>query len=118
MKAILLICLIASLNCNLVDTALCLFKNDKVKSIASGILAAVKENNFNKIIEIALSNLSDVKSIVQNCWNEEPILSKSTGKPPIKICNPVVHYKSCLAFCYNSSNINKANCIKNCKYKC
>ena len=119
MKAILLICLIASLNCNLVDTALCLFKNDKVKTIASDILSALNEKDFNKIIEIALSNFSDIKTIVQNCLNEdEPILQTKTANPPNRFCNPVIRYRSCIAYCNNTPYINKANCRKNCKYGC
>ena len=120
MKAILLICLIASLNCNLVDTALCLIKNDEVKNVVSEILAAIKEKNFNKIIEIALSKFSDFKLIVQNCLTEEPNLQSKTGTVPLpkKICNPLIKYNSCLAFCRNSPYINKANCLRNCKYGC
>ena len=120
MKAILLICLIASLNCNLVDTALCLFTNDKVISIASDILAALKENNFTKIIEIALSKFNDVKLIVQNCLNEEPVLSLKTANypNPRKVCDPRIRYRACLAFCYNQQNINRSDCLKRCKYGC
>ncbi len=120
MKAILLICLIASLNCSLVDTALCLFTNDKVKSIVSDILAALKESNFNKIIEIALSKFSDVKLIVQDCLNEEPVLRSSTAPypNPRRFCNPIIGYRACLAFCYGSDNINRSDCLKHCKYGC
>ena len=81
MKAILLLCLIASLNCNLVDTALCLLQNDKLKSIVSEVIDTLKTQNFNKLIEIVLSNFSDAKSMVLNCLNKEtgdetdPILS-------------------------------------------
>ena len=86
MKAILLLCLIASLNCNLVDTALCLFQNDKLKSIVSEVIDTLKTQNFNKLIEIVLSNFSDAKSMVLNCLNKEtgdetePILLDGTYK--------------------------------------
>ena len=85
MKAILLLCLIASLSCtNLVDTVKCLLKNEKLRSIVSEAIDTVKSNNFNKLIEIGLYNFVDVKLIVQNCLtekrdladDEEPILQK------------------------------------------
>ena len=76
MKAILLLCLIAALNCNLMDTALCLIRNDKIRSLVTEVIDTVKNKNFSKLIEIALSNFKEVKSIALNCLNDEPILKQ------------------------------------------
>jgi hypothetical protein len=74
MKAILLLCLIAALNCNFIDTAFCLIRNDKLRSLVTEVIDTVKNKNFFKLIEIAMSNFQEVKSIVLNCVNDEPVL--------------------------------------------
>lgn len=74
MKAILLLCLIVALNCNLMDTAFCLIRNDKIKSLVSQVIDTIKNKNFSKLIQIALSNFNEVKSIVKNCLDDEPAL--------------------------------------------
>ena len=66
MKAILLLCLIVALNCNLMDTGFCLIRNDKIKSLVSQVIDTIKNKNFSKLIQIALSNFKEVKSIVSN----------------------------------------------------
>ena len=80
MKAILLLCLIAALNCNFIDTAFCLIRNDKLRSLVTEVIDTVKNKNFFKLIEIASSNFEEVKSIVLNCVNKEPIL-KAQSEP-------------------------------------
>ena len=116
MKVIILLCLIISLNCNIFDTALCLFQNEKLRNVVSEVISAVKEKNFNKVIEIALANFNDVRSIAQNCLNEEPNLQTKTGNPPkIKIkCSPD-RIRFCKAYCHNTPNINKSKCLQYCK---
>ena len=115
MKAILILCLIASLNCSFLDTALCLFQNAKIRTIVSEAIEAVKAKDFNKLIQIAFANFNDVKSIVQNCLNGEPILQSKTGKPPssIKIKDPR-RKQFCIAYCNNSPYVSKWLCLQQC----
>ena len=102
MKAILLLCLIAALNCNLMDTAFCLIRNDKIRSVASQVIDTVKNKNFFKLIEIASSNFEEVKSIVLNCVNKEPILKAQSDNDWNKL-NECRDYcgkrKDCLISC-------------------
>ena len=84
MKAILLLCLIVALNCNLMDTAFCLIRNDKIKSLASQVIETIKNKNFSKLIEIALNNFNEVKSIVKNCLDDEPVLKEQSILPSVQ----------------------------------
>ena len=60
------------------DTTLCLIRNDKIKSLVTEVMDTLKSKNFSKLIQIALSNFKEVKSIVLNCVNDdEPILKTS-----------------------------------------
>ena len=56
------------------DTTLCLIRNDKIKSLVTEVMDTLKSKNFSKLIQIALSNFKEVKSIVLNCVNDEPVL--------------------------------------------
>lgn len=99
MKAILLLCLIVALNCNLMDTAFCLIRNDKIKSLVSQVIDTIKNKNFSKLIQIALSNFNEVKSIVKNCLDDEPVL-KEPGWKEIVACRGVCGKdKDCLIRC-------------------
>jgi hypothetical protein len=55
------------------DTAFCLIRNDKIKSLVSQVIDTIKNKNFSKLIQIALSNFNEVKSIVKNCLDDEPV---------------------------------------------
>ena len=61
MKAILLLCLIAALNCDLMDTALCLVGNNKIRSFVSLVIDTAKNQNFFRLFQIALSNYKELK---------------------------------------------------------
>ena len=78
MKAILILCLIASLNCNILEIGMCLFTNGKIISVINEIIKAIKEKNWGNILSIVIFNFEEVKTNAFNCFNEEPILQIST----------------------------------------
>ena len=107
MKAILLLCLIAALNCNFIDTAFCLIRNDKLRSLVTEVIDTVKNKNFFKLIEIAMSNFNEVKSIVLNCVNDEPVLKAASegGWKEIAACRIACGKdKQCLIDCLKASS--------------
>ena len=79
---LLVLCLVASFNCNFVDVASCLLKNKKLVSIVSESINLVKEKKFIELFEFVLSNIKQVKSITLTCLNDEPNLL-FTYIPPI-----------------------------------
>ena len=104
MKAILLLCLIVALNCNLMDTAFCLIRNDKIKSLVSQVIDTIKNKNFSKLIQIALSNFNEVKSIVKNCLDDEPVL-KEVGPATVLACKLACGKdKECLIRCVEAAS--------------
>ena len=73
MKSILILCLLFTINCNLIDISICLVKSDKLRAIIVDVLTSIKEKNWNKILSSALLNLNEVKSVIQNCIEYKPI---------------------------------------------
>ena len=71
MKAILILCLIATLNCNIVDTAFCLIGNEKIRATFTDVVSAIKEKDWNKIFTTIVLNLSDIIDIVRECVTPE-----------------------------------------------
>ena len=74
MKAILLLCLIAALNCDLMDTAFCLIENEKIRKTFSQVSDYIKKGNLYKCMTTITSKFNEIKSIVLNCVNKEQIL--------------------------------------------
>ena len=81
MKAFLFLCILISLNCNIIDTSICLIKNDKLRAIVIETLTAIKEKNWINIISTVLSKFEEVKSIVLKCLEPEP---EPIPQPPSK----------------------------------
>ena len=71
MKAILILCLLATLNCNFIDTAFCLIGNEKIQNTFTEVVSAIKEKDFNEILKIVISNLPDIIDIVGDCVKPE-----------------------------------------------
>ena len=96
MKIILILCLLFTINCNYnyIDISICLVKSDKLRSIIVDVLTSIKEKNWNKIIFSAFIKLSEVKSIVQNCIEPEPIPVEPDSKDDIcaEKCKDEVEY--------------------------
>ena len=63
--------LIATLNCNIVDTAFCLIGNEKIRATFTDVVSAIKEKDWNKIFTTIVLNLSDIIDIVGECVTPE-----------------------------------------------
>lgn len=113
MKAILLLCLITLLNCKFLDIALCLYENDKLRSIATEVVDSFKTNNFNAFIEIVLSNLDNAKAIAQNCINKKTNLKNETYEPNLLQAS-WKEILACRALCGKSDHDCKMKCLDAC----
>ena len=83
---LLVICLIASFNCNFVVVATCLLKNKKLVTIVSEGINLIKEKKFSELLLFALSNLNELKTITLTCLNDEPnllIMKTNIPKKPL-----------------------------------
>ena len=60
MKAILILCLLATLNCNFIDTAFCLIGNEKIQDTFTDVFSSIKVKDWIKMLNIIESNLSDI----------------------------------------------------------
>ena len=107
MKAILVLCLLVTLNCNLIDTALCIYKNEKVRYVVGEAISAFKSKDWIKIVSLVLQNFEEVKSIVMNCLDDvddEPVLKTpiEEGNLCLKKCKDLGDYherKDCYLDC-------------------
>ena len=72
MKTTLILFLIVSLNCNIIDISICLLKSDELRTILIDILTAINEKNWMKIVSTALLKFEEVKSIIINCKEPKP----------------------------------------------
>ena len=72
MKAILVLCLLASISCfNIINAGICLVGNEKVRYIAKEVISSIKEKDLGKILSIIISNFSELKDIISNCLKDE-----------------------------------------------
>ena len=76
MKAILILCLLATLNCNFIDTAFCLIENEKIQDIFTDVFSSIKVKDWIKMVNIIESNLSDIIDIGKECLIPEIIDDK------------------------------------------
>ena len=106
MKKILILCLIISLNCNLIDTGLCLFRNEKLRHIASDVIDTIKEKNWMKAISIVMMNFEEIKSIFGECLHPEPVPEQPKSKDDIcdEKCGDIGDYH------------DREDCYKDCLY--
>ena len=102
MKALLILCLIVSLNCNILDIGMWLFSNEKLRNVVGDVIKSIKEKNFVNILSLFLTNFNEVKSIVVNCFNDEPVLKYYNN---CSYCGraglPAPDYWRCLERCKN-----------------
>jgi hypothetical protein len=86
------------------DTAFCLIRNDKIKSLVSQVIDTIKNKNFSKLIQIALSNFNEVKSIVKNCLDDEPALKEASWKEILACKAACGGDKDCLVACVGAAS--------------
>ena len=104
MKAILVLCLLASITCGNVLT--CLMQDQKLIKIAGEIITAITQKEYEKIITILSENFFVIVQEVMKCLTDEdddddvvlmvsapagckhPILYKTCATPTIFVPNP------------------------------
>ena len=87
MKAILVLCLLASISCvNYIETLGCVITNPKVISLAGEVIKTIKSKEFEKLIPLAIQSFSELKDIVTKCLNprDEVVLKESKCYHPIR----------------------------------
>ena len=98
MKAILVLCLLASISCfNIINAGICLIGNEKIRTVAGEVISSIKEKDFGKIFSLIILNFSEIKEIVSKCLKEEndDVLLKTKKirtlaliPCPVGCCNP------------------------------
>ena len=77
MRVFLVLCLLVSISSfDLLTTGICLFTHKKLRTIVKDIIDTIKEEDFGKLFGLVLSNLGEVKSIVQECIEDDISLQK------------------------------------------
>ena len=105
MRVFLVLCLLASISSfDLLTTGICLFTHKKLRALAKDVIDTIKEKDFGKLLSLVLSNIGEVKSIVQECIEDDISL---------QICQ---NYDSCIKHCdekYKGSKLCYAKCAQN-----
>ena len=88
MRALVIICLIAALNCNFIDTVICIASNPKVSGFLVKVFELIKEKNLNELPSLLIANFSNLYQAVTECLNtEDDVILKSKPEeliPPTK----------------------------------
>ena len=72
MRVFLVLCLLVSITSfDLLTTGICLFTHKKLRAIVKEAIDTIKEEDFGKLFSIVLSNIEEVKSIFQECIEDD-----------------------------------------------
>ena len=72
MRVFLVLCLLVSITSfDLLTTGICLFTHKKLRAIVKEAIDTIKEEDFGKLFSIVLSNIEEVKSIFQECKEDD-----------------------------------------------
>ena len=110
MRVFLVLCLLVSISSfDLLSTGICLFTHKKLRSIVKEAIDTIKEEDFGKLFSLVLSNIGEVKSIVQECLEDDISLQLcETYDECIKRCDEKYKgSKLCYAKCAQTSCPNK-----------
>ena len=78
MKVILILCLLATLNCDIISTALCLLGNEKIRTFAIEVISKIKNKEWDDLPFLVIANFSSLKNAVVSCISpkEEEVILK------------------------------------------
>ena len=78
MKVILILCLLATLNCDIISTALCLLGNEKIRTFAIEVISKIKNKEWDNLPFLVIANFSSLKNAVVSCISpkEEEVILK------------------------------------------
>ena len=104
MRVFLVLCLLVSITSfDLLTTGICLFTHKKLRAIVKESIDTIKEEDFVKLFSIVLSNIEEVKSIFQECIEDDISL---------QLCE---NYDECKKRCdekYKGSKLCYAKCAQ------
>ena len=111
MKVILILCLLATLNCDIISTALCLLGNEKIRTFAIEVISKIKNKEWDDLPFLVIANFSSLKNAVVSCISpkEEEIILKEE-KDRYGFCTQkcranytldldIIGVKGCIFFC-------------------
>ena len=92
MKAILILCLLATLNCNFLSTLFCVIGNEKIRAFATEVITKIKNKDWANLPLLVLNNFNQLKDVVVSCigQKEEEVVLKQRDADIITSC-----YRTC-----------------------
>ena len=111
MKAILILCLLATLNCDIISTALWLLGNEKIRTFAIEVISKIKNKEWDNLPFLVIANFSSLKNAIVSCISpkeEEIILKEEKDRYDLCLQKCSANYtldldsigiKECLVFC-------------------
>ena len=107
MRAFLFLYLLISISSfDLLTTGICLFTHKKLREIVKDAIDTIKEEDFGKLFSLVISNIGEVKSIVQECIEDD-----------ISLKAACLNYESCIKNCDDRFE-KDGNCSKLCYGRC
>ena len=111
MKAILILCLLATLNCNFLSTLFCVIGNEKVRAFATEVITKIKNKDWANLPLLVLNNFNQLKDVVVSCIGqkeEEVVLKQSLGDRIASCGNSCQNarpedYNECVDYCTKHS---------------
>ena len=106
MRVFLVLCLLVSISSfDLLTTGICLFTHKKLRTLVKDAIDTIKEEDFGKLLNLVLSNIGEVKSIVQECIEDDISLQ-------LQLCE---NYDECIKRCdekFKGSQLCYAKCAQ------
>ena len=111
MKAILILCLLATLNCNFLSTLFCVIGNEKVRAFATEVITKIKNKDWANLPLLLLNNFNQLKDVVVSCIGqkeEEVVLKQNLGDRIASCGNSCQYarpedYNECVDYCVKHS---------------
>ena len=111
MKAILILCLLATLNCNFLSTLFCVIGNEKIRAFATEVITKIKNKDWANLPLLVLNNFNQLKDVVVSCigQKEEEVVLKQRDADIITSCYRTCgnarpeDYNECVDYCTKHS---------------
>ena len=111
MAPILILCLLATLNCDIISTFFCLLGNEKIRTFANEVISKIKNKEWDSLPVLVIENFSSLKNAVVSCIGpkeEEVVLKDEFDRYELcrQKCSGNMKYdpedpgiKECIRFC-------------------
>ena len=116
MKAILILYLLATFNCDILSIVFCIIGNEKVKAFATEVITKIKKKDWASLPLLVISNFNQLKDAVVSCigqkQEEEVILKQYNADIYLSCINTCTYendYSRCVNQCYSKTINNKYN---------